>query len=77
MDTYGHLMDETCDKAIDMLNEVMRPKNEEKTKAVVQRKNRKQIIIMPDENLVFLLKWHISGTFDKNRYFKISMFVLQ
>jgi len=25
MDTYGHLMDETCNKAIDMLSEVMHP----------------------------------------------------
>lgn len=35
MDTYGHLLDETCDKAIDRLNEVMRPKREEKTKEAV------------------------------------------
>lgn len=35
MDTYGHLLDETCDKAIDRLNEVMRPKKEEKIKEAV------------------------------------------
>ena len=35
MDTYGHLMDETCDKAIETLSEVMRPSVNENLKVAM------------------------------------------